>query len=295
MGVTLKGTFKVNKWKWYLVDVRDYHKPVIVRKHLDSKEQAKKFKERHYDNDFEIILGKEALRYGLKDFINYKPGNRHKSNTTKYNYPDHVVTDKEKEIYRHNLKRAMQQNKRKPKITSLILTEILEDNFTLFFLRLKKRRAWHWIFSKPFYGICSFEDKYKWPYHIKYLINIIKILKKYYDYGFYDPIDVTIYIYERWKKKIQSWDTLEANPTKKWKIKREFLARGFIEKSQSGFKESDSFVETIWIKPILVYPELCWHAGKDMEKYDHLVYDLQRLIGIPGFTSAHVAGLKRRK
>ena len=60
-------------------------------------------------------------------------------------------------------------------------------------------------------------------------------------------------------------------------------------------EDEDSWVESIHLKPILVHPELCWHAARDKPLYDHYIYDWQNHIGIPGFTKAAVQGLEKRR
>ena len=66
----LRERFKVKKWKWYLVDLRDFYYPVIVRVHLINKEQATWFRDKHYDNSFSQVKLIEE-RYLAESYIQY--------------------------------------------------------------------------------------------------------------------------------------------------------------------------------------------------------------------------------
>lgn len=278
--------FKVKKWKWYIVDLRDYHNPVLIRKHLDNRAQAIRFKEKYYDKNFDVINWKKALRYGLRDFINLK--RQHRWHTAKYSYPPGCNTKHKRRMFRKVERKKMRQLKRLPKVTETAVWEILDDKPTLFVKRLKYYRDNHWAYSEPVEGLIYFKKKYLWPKDIRHLCNIVRVLKEYYDLGAYDTAQVAIFIYEKWRRKIIKYcEDVRAIPRDHDKIIAEFKARGFIEKSQSTFKRSDAFVESIYIKPTLVHPTQCWFLGKDMSLYKHRVYDLQGWVGIPGFTRAH--------
>jgi len=278
--------FKVKKWKWYLVDLRNFHKPVLVRKHLDNKQQAEEFKERYYNKYYDVINWKEAMKYGLRDFINKKK--RHKHHTAKYNYPSKYKTQHQRQIYRNTERKKMKQLKRLPKVTETAVWEILNDQPVLFITRLKYYRDNHWAFSEPVEGLHEFEKHYDWPRDIRHICNIVRVLKEYYDLGLYDTAQVAMFIYEKWKHRIKKHcDVLRANPIDEDKVIKEFKARGFLEKSEIGFNEGDNYIESIRIKPTLAHPEVCWFAGRDSKLYDHNVFDFQTGMGIPGFTKAH--------
>lgn len=280
--------FKVQKWKWYLVDLRDFHNPVLVRKHLDSKIQAIQFRDRYYDKYFDIVNWKVAYKYGLRDFINKQ--RRHKHHTAKYPYPENCITQKQRQNFRNNYRKKQKQKIRMPRLTETAMWEILDDKPMVFIRRLKQFRQNHWVYSQPVEGLKAFEKKYEWPREMRYLCNIVRTLNKYYNIGSYDMVEVAIMIYEKWKKKIKKYnDTLEANPENIEKVRKEFLARGFVELSTLNFdSDNDSFVESINIQPLLAHPEECYFNYSDIKVYDHYVYDFQAKIGIPGFTRAHI-------
>lgn len=288
--------FKIQKFKWYLVDVRDYHKPVLVRKHLDSKEQAEIFRDRYYDKNYIIIYWKEARDYDLRDFVNKHRTHGH--HTAKYVYPDDCVTQHARQLFRNNERKKMKQNIRLPKVSETAVWEILDDKPVLFVKRVSHYADNHWVYSDPVEGLKVFEGEYEKIDDLRYLCNIVRTLRKYYDLGLYDVAKVALLIYKKWGKRIKRHCDVYPKymPRDHEKIIKEFKARGFVEKSTLNFDEDeDSFIETIHIKPTMAHPELCWHAFSDRGLYDHYVYDFQAMIGIAGFTSAMPAGLARRK
>lgn len=294
--MTRQGSFKMIWWKWYLVDVTNWHHPVVMRKHFERKEMADQYRKKYCGKDFETIRGKEAMALNISDWHNYKPGHRHiQVINSKYNYPPHVKTDKQKHIYRKNRRRSMKQNIHKPKITDAALIEILHDKPMLFYKRFGKLTNYYQAYSKPVRGLYKFRRTYKWPIHVVRLSAIILTLDKYYDPGPYDPIDLAIYIYEGWPERIEkrikggsTADKLEEE------VAAEFKARGFIKYSNSGFDEECNYIHSIHIKPKLVYPELAWHEYSQSDLYKYYIYNLGPLVGIPGFTGTHVAGLRER-
>ena len=62
----LRQWFKIQKWKWYVVDTSDWHRPILVRKHLDTEQQAKIFRDKYYPT-FDVIYYKKAIEYYEKD------------------------------------------------------------------------------------------------------------------------------------------------------------------------------------------------------------------------------------
>lgn len=291
-----RSTFKIIWWKWYLVDLRNWHHPVIVRKDFDNKPQAQKFKKEYCDKNFDVIRGKEALALKVYDWHNYKPKHRHSQvRKSKYDFPPHVKTQKQKEIFRKNQRRSMKADKNKPKITDAALFEILQDKPMLFYKRLSRLRNYYQAYSKPVRGLYTFIRYYKWPVHVVKLSAIVITLEKYYDTAQYDPIDLAMYIYEGWPERVNKRLTGGSTADKeKDEVVKEFKARGFIKYANSGFDEECNYVSSIGMKPQLVYKDLAWHEYSQMELYDHYIYNLHQWVGIPGYTKANVAGLDKR-
>lgn len=290
----LREWFKVKKWKWYLVDLRNFHKPVIVRKHLDNKLQAIRYRDKYYDKYFEVIDWKTAFKYGIRDYVNKK--RRHKWKTAKYNYPEGCNTRVLKHNFRVNEQKKMRQKKRLPKVTETAVWEILDDRPTLFMMRLKYYRDNHWAYSQPVEGIRVFKKKYEWPKDIKHLCNIVRVLQEYYDYGRYDVSEIAMFIYKKWKKRVIKYgESVRSIPRDHEKIIAEFKRRGFVEWDETDFEEGDSYIKTIHIQPTLFHPEVCWHRHEDIKKYSHRVFDFQVGMGIAGYTEAYQSGLEKRR
>lgn len=182
--------FEVNYIKWYLVDMTDYHHPVLVRKHLNNKEEAKTFKKLHYPT-FEIIKGKEAIKLNIKDWHNGKPKHRHRK-ASKYEYPSHIKTLNQQKIYRGNRRRAMKN--KPPKLTYDVVKDILKGK-PIFFItkRVTKFLGNHWGLSEPVPGYKKITDLHgDYPDMVRIISNICRALMKYYDCGVYRETDVAI-------------------------------------------------------------------------------------------------------
>jgi len=286
-----KGKFYVHKWKFYLVDMRDWHNPVLVRKHFDNKNQANDFKIKYGNRNYEIILGKIALNMELRDWYNDKPNHRHPiARFSKYNFPPHVKTQMQKLIFRGNKRRKLKRKKYRPMLTYKLFRELVDQNEMLFFKRLRDYTVYYTAYSNPVKGFNSFKKEYQYPFDIVNLSAIYRCLTRYYDLGVHDPTELSIFIYEMFRERVIKW---RCGPDMSFKeeeiVKTEFLARGFIPKTDSKFEDNENaFVQTIYIKPILVYPEEAWIKGEDEVLYDHNVYELQGLVGIQGYTKACV-------
>ena len=280
--------FKVQKWKWYLVDLRDFHHPVLVRKHLDSKLQAIQFKEKYYDKHYDIIDYRTALKYGLRDYINQL--RRHKHHTGKYPYPEGCTTQYQRQLFRNNYRKKQRQKMRRPRLTETVVWEILDDKPVRFVHRLKQFNDNHWVYSEPVEGLKAFEKKYQWPSEMRHLCNIVRTLNKYYDIGPYDMVEVAIFIYKKWGPRIRKYGgKVTNNPRNEEKVTKELKARGFVYLSTLNFDlDDDSFVETIYLLPVLAHPEQCSLTADETKLYDHNIYDFQAKVGIPGYTRAHV-------
>ena len=284
-----KGKFSIHKWKFYLVDMQDFQNPVVVRKHFFTKQQAIDFKLRYCNKWYETVLGKDALNMELSDWFNYKPKHRHAvAKFTKYLFPPHVKTQRQKQIFRHNQRKKLIKKKRRPMINYKMLKELLDNKEVLFFKRLRNFTSYYDAYSNKVIPFKDFRKEYDYPEDIVHLSAIWKCLTRHYDLGLYNYAEVAMYIYALFPEKVKKWrggpDMTHKNEED---VKREYLARGFVDKRHSGFTKEDAFVETIFIKPTLVYPEQCWFTGDDMVMYDHRVYDLQPMVGIQGYCRAH--------
>jgi len=137
-----KGPFKVMKWKWYLVDLRNWYTPVIVRKHFDTQEQAKAFKEKYVSKEYDLISGLKALEFGLRDWqysrVN-KPQYRHSiARLPKYDYPPHIKTQYQRQIWRMlERNKVYRKQRRIMKVTYKVVKEILDNKEVLLFQALK--------------------------------------------------------------------------------------------------------------------------------------------------------------
>lgn len=289
--------FKIKKWKWYVVDFTNLHDPVLIRKHCETKKQARSIIDRYYDkNNYSVVSWKEAELMDLRDYPHFSR-RHHKQHIAKYEYPPDRVSQIERQLYRNNERKKMKQKKRLPKVTETAVWEIIEDKPVLFIKRLKAYRDNHWVYSEPVEGLSEFKKHYEWPKDFRHLCNIVRTLNDYYDIGPYDMAQVAMFIYKKWNGRIKSHcDNVSGNPSDKEKVIQEYIARGFIKLTETEFDDSkDSWVESIGIFPPLVYPELAWHTTYDQKLYKHYIYDLYKWVGIPGWSRAVVAGLSKRK
>jgi hypothetical protein len=285
------GKFYVHKWKTYLVDMHDWFNPVLVRKHFDNKEQAKDFKQRYCDKSYEIVTGKVALNMELRDWHNDKPKHRHPvARKSKYEFPPHIKTQRQKQIYRHNKRQRLKRKKYRPMINYKQLKEILEHKEVLFFKRLSNYTSYYKAYSEHVKDFYYIRKEYDYPYDVVNVSAIVKCLDKYYNLGPYNTVEVAIYIYEIFKERVIKWLIRpDMSHKDEEEVKAEFLARGFIKKSDSKFVNNENaFVETIFIKPTLVYPEEAYFGIEGQGMYDHQVYDLQSLVGIQGYCKARI-------
>ena len=293
----LREKFKVKKWCWYIVDVRDWYNPVIVRKHFNNRKQVKEFIKLYGGNGFEYINGIEALRLGVKE-LKGKSKRRHGiARKPKYHYPPNCITQYDRQLFRNNERRRMKTDRERPKVSKTIAWEIINDSPVKFTKRLKKWRNFHWAYSNPVQGLEHWRNEYDDMVMVVKLTNIVRCLQKYYDVGPYHVDEVAEVLYKIFKKRIDKY----LNPDPQYgprlqNVEKEFIARGFKPIFEiNPDTEEDNYVESIGLMQIYVYPEMCWHQYSDKELYDHYIYDLQAKVGIPGYTRAHVAGLNKRK
>jgi len=285
----LRQYFRILKWKWYLVDLRDVHKPVIVRKHLDNREQAVRYRDKYYDDNFTIIYYKDALRYGIRDYPT-RSTKHHKWNTAKYDYPKDCVTQYQRQLFRNNQRNRMRVKKRIPKLTESKVWEIIDEKPVLFVKRLKRYKRNHFPLSIPIAGVRELKKKFTLDnglvdYNkLRDCCNILRTLDKYYNVGIFNPEEVAIFIYNKWGKRIKL-RTMYYNPMDLRKVGKEFKARGFIPKN--GDKIDYHHLETIHIDPPLYLPVKGWHnhKEKDSGEFVEYIYKMGELVGIPGFTN----------
>jgi hypothetical protein len=283
------GKFRIIWWKWYIVDLRNWHKPVIVRKHLDSKKQAEKYKKDYFDRHYETVRGKEALEMNLKDWINYKKKHHHSQvfKSKWGEYPEHIKTQVQRKTWRGNRRRSMKSNKNKPKMTDKVLDEILQDKRTLFFKRLKKWKNYYQAYSKPVLGHQRFIEEYKWPVHVVKLSAIVLCLQEHYELGPHSVVDTAIYIYEGWPervdKRLKGGSTSDKDPNE---VLKEFKARGFVKERNSGYDNKCNYVASIHTDITYVYTKLAHLRYDQMALYEKNVYELLGLVGISGYTKA---------
>lgn len=293
-----KGQFDILWWKWYIVDLSDWYKPLIVRKHFNTKKQARGFKKKNFNRHFEIVSGREVKTYKVFQWTKPRKCGYKEANYPKYDYPEDCKTKYQKKLFRNSQRRKMRtdKNKDKPKLKEIHIWDLLDNKPMLFLTRLKKQRNNHYICSQGNRQLREFIGK-KYPNEIIPLHIIVKTLI-YYNYGraMWKYKDVAKLIYLMWQERI---DKRLKNPSipNNQELFKEFLARGFIPLSETDFDpEEDNYIATnIHIKPELVYPVRCYHTASEKGIYDHYIYDLLPLVGIPGYTRAHVAGLIKRR
>lgn len=292
---TLRPKFKVKKFKWYLVDLTNFHNPILVRKHLDNKFQAEWFKEKYYGDKFEVISWKDAKKHNINPHISYYK--THINHATKYDYPDKYNTNSRKRhAYRDLQRKKARQIMRLPKVTETAVWEIIDDKPILFVKRMKYYADNHWVFTEPVEGLKEFQKRFSWPKDLRHLCNIVRILREYYDVGLYPIHKVAFFIYKKWGARIRKHCDKypQVIPSDKEKVRFEFLARGFIPLHSPNFGPGNSYIKTIHLTPVLVHPEICWHTGTEMGLYEHRLFDFQAKMGIPGYTQAYQAGIEKR-
>lgn len=292
----LQDRFKIKKWKWYIVDFRNWHRPEIIQKHFDTKEQAWDFKETYLGRGFEIVDWRKAFKKGLYKFKSQK-NSRGLARNPKFKYPPNCKTQYQRQLFRNNERRRMRTDRERPKVNKRIAKEIIDNKPMLFMKRLSKYRNNHWAYSQPVKGFNRWKRRFGHDMvAVEIFSNIVRCLEKHYDLGPYLVWEVAEILYEIYPMWIEKW--LKSDPIygpRLQYVEAEFIARGFKSIFEVNPDPKGSYVMSINLGRIYVYPERCWHHNLEKGKYKHYIYDLQAMIGIPGYTKALVAGLDKRK
>lgn len=297
---------KISWIRWYLVNISDIHKPLLINKGFLTKKMALEYKDRYFKGEFyEPIIGEEAVRLNVK--IGITPMSR------KYDYGNGAwYSQMEKLVIRVRKRKKLYKMLRKDNpLTEKIVRGILENKPLLFIHRYKAFKENFEGFSKPIKSFKSAmetltgkgEIEMLYPNNFNYISNIIRTLDEYkYDMSFYDKTEVALFIYKKWRRLILKYSFKEIllygdERLDKVIIKGiidEFKARGFIPKEDVVISDTDSYIETINLPEKLVYPRPFWHSAKDTDK-NLYIYEAHRLYGLPGYCKACPAGLEKRK
>lgn len=283
--------FIINKWKWYIVDMRDWHKPTLMRKHFDNREQVNRFKDKYCSKDYKIIKGDEAYELGLKDKLNLKKKHRDSQvSMSKYEMPDWANTPRRKIQFRVRERLKMKAKQKPMKYEDLMI--ILEDRPILFQKRLKRFKSNHFVYSRPVIELDIFRELYTSHSDLKHLSNITRCLRTYYkgELGIFSVHEVSLFIYDQWPERVQSHGSGYPNsPTDKAAVEAEFRARGWVDKYDFEVDpKEDSYIITCNLPVVLIYPRLCWHGIREKDLHDDYIYDFHSAMGIPGYTEAYV-------
>lgn len=288
--------FKPDKWHWYVVDYRDWYNPKLIRKHFDNERQAKEFITINFvDNRFGVLDGPDVMKIGVPHEYKYVQGET-LGLRPKFKYPVKCVTQYQKQIYRNKIRRQMKKQEGAPKVTKDVVRKVIEDMPMLFMKRLKKWRNYHWAYSSPLketkYWMGVFDDMRM----VVKLTNITRCLIKHYDMGPYPPYQVAEKLYSMYQEWVDKW--LKSDPLygpRLSRVEAEFIARGFKPIFEVNPSEEDNYVHSIHLGQIYVHPTMCWHSYDEKKEFPFYIYDFQSMVGIPGYTGAHVAGLAKRK
>lgn len=293
-----RGPFKILWWKWYLVDLRDFHNPRVVRKHLNDAKQARLWRKTYFNRHYSVVSGKEVKHYKIFFLVKPKPGLMHiESKNPKYIYPEGCETDYDKKLFR-NKQRYLMRKQKKTLPTKIDVWNILENKPILFLTRMKKLKDDHFVMSRGAIQISRLKKDNNFQDLVKLHIIVRTLVTYEYNRSFWSHAQIAKVIYRMWKPRIDK-RLKYPNIKDPKKIIQEFKSRGFIPLSETGFDpKKDHYVCTNKIVPgpTLVYPIKCSHAfGNEYHSKEYYVYDLLPKVGIPGYTRAHVAGLDKRR
>ena len=285
--------FKIRWWKWYLVNLTDWHKPVLVKIEFNSEKQAISYRDRHLNNDFNPIIGHRAKAYNLSQKA---PGENTDSvhptlGKDKYDYPRHVVTEHDRHLFRHYERRKAKKMKRLPEIKHEDMLMILEGKITRFLIRTSTFRHYHLVFTEPSPNLKYYQRISPWPFYLRIMTIIEKTLLEYgYDIGPWPLHVVVIKIYTcYWKLVLRwirdKWHQWEPNEFK-YKITKPFLrelkARGFIPFEESGYQFGDYYQYFDYEGKRWVYKEKAWWWNPGKKADDNFLTWQYSNIEIPG-------------
>ena len=265
--------FSIQKWKWYVVDVRDYRFPEIIIKHFDNKQQAQDFIDIHCgpNSGYWIVSWKEAKEFKIARQPEYDRSKKRDkiSKHPKFKYPKDCKTQYQKQLFRNNERRRMKTDKERPKLNKNIAWEIIEDKPVLFTKRLKKWRNHHWAFSQPVPGIKRWKKEHELNFRrIVILSNIVRCLQAHYDVGPYLVDEVADMLYDIFSKKIEKHLKPEPiyGPRLQY-VRAEFISRGFIHIFEANPSLEHNYVCSIHLEAIFVFPKWCWHKHEEIFYY----------------------------
>ena len=287
-----KGRFKVMWWRWYLVDVTNWHRPVIIRKHFDNKEQASDYRKRYFNNEeYDLIIGHEAMELQLRDWVSIRHKNHHPTrDAPKYVYPDWCKTQRQRQTFRLRTQKKKLFMKNLPDITPKDIFYILRKKPIQFVLNTKRFKNWHYAYSEPTKNLLHYIEIYKWPEIVSVLALIEKTLKHFnYDIGPWPIKHIVVRIYDKYGDMIRKFRTGISLDHEKAVL--EFKARGFVPRGYikpTGFRE-DCYIGSNTQADNLYWPQPGNIMAPDSEDDKRiLIYTLQGLVGVPGFTKCYL-------
>lgn len=284
-----KGKFEVKWWAWYLIDLRNWHRPIIVRKHFQTKAIALDYRKTWMTSDYQVLRGHEAEDMGLTNKLRIiKKIRHHTRSASKYHFPDSCVTQEQKQLFRLRQRRKINRMKRLPELTYKDLIFLLERNPTRFCIRTKIWRNWKYSHAIPTSNLHWYQKFYKWPQEVHICTVIEKTLIHYnYDIGIWPMEQVVRMIYMEYGTVINKFQRGVAK-SEYW-AKKELEARGFttnrmiptgercIIKSRDGLSWKLWYPKYFRLGNPTNYPELDY------------VYESLPKIGIEGYTGCELS------
>ena len=284
------GKFVPKWWCWYLVNMANWSKPHVVKRHFQTRQMAKDYHDRYLGNmPLEVSRGYDIIG---KDVIVYKSSpngttNPHYPIKSKYHFPKWAVDQPSKERARLRMRKKFKKDKRLPELTNKDIFAFLKNRPTKFAKLCSAYKRWHYPFSENKFNLSIYKKSYPWPIQLRTLSIIEKVIVKHnYDCGLWPVTTMVEKVYDRYGDLINKF--ISENPTNLSLIDKEFKARGFVK--TRDFKHNpdlDNYVcstDGKWI-----YPKLCWMDKRDQDRVGgYQVYNLQALVGINGYTKAWV-------
>lgn len=287
-----KGKFSVKWWAWYLVDTRDWHKPVIVRKHFTYKKEAIDYKERWLGLEFEPIEGYKAMDLNLKDGLNKKVKHRHPTRSaSKYHFPPGVITQKQKQLYRLRQQRKVKRIMRLPELTNKGIYYLLDKKPIKFCILTKKYLNWNYPYTSDIKLLSEYIRYLKWPSYVRLACIIEKtLIENNYDIGPWPITSVIIKTMDIHLETLVKFCVQDSTCKSPRRAKAELIARGFIPIEDSSFKLKHSdYVVTTGLGEKLIWPDKGWYENgregrENREVDDYYITWLATNVGIPNFT-----------